>query len=87
VLKISNLRIADAGVFPSAISGDLSPTGVMLAEKATNIRGREAVKFYRQKSDRALGLHTVYMHTLYSVTHKFLCNYIVYKLKTDVCEC
>ena len=55
MVNISNMRIADAGVFPGPISGDLAPTRVMLAEKAADIiRGRETVKFYRQKSDRVL---------------------------------
>ncbi|XP_052810599.1 glucose dehydrogenase [FAD, quinone]-like [Mya arenaria] len=55
VMNISNLRISDASVFPSSVSGDLMATRVMFAEKAADlIRGHESIRFYRKLANRAL---------------------------------
>ena len=57
VKGIQNLRIADASVIPTSISGDIYATTVMVAEKAADlIRGHESVKWFRRLSEKILKL-------------------------------
>ena len=57
VKGIKGLRIADASVIPSSISGDIFATTIMVAEKAADlIRGHESIKWFRRLSERILKL-------------------------------
>lgn len=55
VYNVTSLRVADASVMPSSVSGDISATKVMIGEKAVDIiRGHESVKFYRPLAEKVL---------------------------------
>ncbi|XP_045198046.2 glucose dehydrogenase [FAD, quinone]-like [Mercenaria mercenaria] len=55
VRNITSLRVVDASVMPSSVSGDITATKIMIAEKAADlIRGHESVRFYRRLSERVL---------------------------------
>lgn len=55
VRNITNLRVADASVMPSSVSGDILATKIMIGEKAADlIRGHESVRFFRKLSERVL---------------------------------
>lgn len=57
VKGIQGLRVADASVIPSSVSGDIFATTIMVAEKAADlVRGHESVKWFRPISERALKL-------------------------------
>ncbi|KAL4232989.1 hypothetical protein ACF0H5_007676 [Mactra antiquata] len=55
VRNISSLRIVDASVIPHSVSGELLPTKIMIAEKASDmIRGYESVRLFRKQAERIL---------------------------------
>jgi choline dehydrogenase-like flavoprotein len=55
VRNITSLRVVDASVLPSSVSGDITATKIMLAEKASDlIRGHESIRFYRRLAERTL---------------------------------